>query len=260
MRRLLRRRVRVGCCGPRAIRLAQLAAVGAAAVLMVSRFTADDAAWVLPGTVLREDDEALKIVFSAPVQPSMLQECFSHVQSTVPSASYGSGIVVLRMSSLAAESTRTGKSLEETATTSLRGLLAGGLRGVVLVPGHRGVWTTTNVERVRQAVRSAVDFHGGALDVSFAAVPPATVQCAGVGHVGAGVAWALASGAASVVDLAHIAALSRMALFFEPGLPRFLQQAALATQASPSPPLRKHFLVCGGDADRCDVRPDALQV
>lgn len=211
-----------------------------------------------------EVDETQVISYIEPLPATRLDECLCHVRVDPPALPLGNGTgewdttvgpaVVVSLAALSTLASDSELSLEAATASALYGLCEGGVRSVYLVPGMGSHWTTRNIGAVAAAVAATRDLHGEPLPVSFVAVPPAAVQCAGVGDERMGVAAALAAGAPAVLLASHVSALKRRALFFEPALPRFLPQA----QASPAPvPLRRHFLTCGGGEAPCMPPPDA---
>jgi hypothetical protein len=236
--------------------------------------------------------KAPRISYAVPLPPAELSTCFGHIDGSFrvrhnfSDTQRGDAAAVVPLNALMALAAREGSSLRQAAASALYGFLEGGTYHVILVPGdaHFFEWDAEGaVAAVREAVAAAVDFHGVHLPTHFSAVPPETVECLGVDAISAGAAWAVATGAQSVLSLEEVSPMTRVSLRFGTVDPRFLVQitssgpAAEAQPGGPSssvsrggapalplPPLRKHFQACGGsvgpNAAQCDPLPDALHL
>lgn len=210
---------------------------------------------------------SLPPVHFPPVAPEQLKTCFDLVTSPAgpaggsnASPGRGDATAVVSLFDLVSLSQSTRSSLLVAATGALSGLIEGGVNHVVLVPGDLTAWDDADVAAVRSSVAAAVDTHGVGLVTAFSAVPPAAVQCLGISGLGAGVAWAVSSGAQSVILLDVVSAFPRASLRFGTSRPRFLAQAS-ASGPNHNPQWRKHFQACGGNSLRqCDPLVDAPQL
>jgi hypothetical protein len=200
----------------------------------------------------------IEIKFALPVVPAELERCFSFVVSERLNRTRGDSAIVVTLSALEAHNT----ALAPAVATTLYSIIEGGAGHVILVPGTTHTqWTEAAVAQVRNAIAAAVDHHGEALPTSFSAVPPAAVECLGVGHSAAGIAWAAVAGATSVFHAEVLSELGPVSLRFSTASARFLPQIYADGFAEPPlAPVRKHFQACGGARGPCDPLPDALRV
>lgn len=253
-----------------ALLLALFFLIGIASILFLSHLGATPlgAAFRQLDSVVNADDidEARVISYASPVPLKDVSGCLCHVSraprsprtnATREGDERGPALIV-SLAALASLASESALPLALASASALSGFLDGGVNHVLLVPGPGAAWTARSVAVVADVIAAARDLHGDALYVAFSAVSPAAVQCMGVGETRAGVAAALAGGASSVLVASHVSLFNRTALFFEPGLARFLPQLqAVQGAASPSPPLRRHFLACGGDSAPCSLHSDA---
>ena len=174
--------------------------------------------------------------------------------------------VVVAFSALRDLAVRHSVRLGVSTSRVLNGLIAGGVNLVILTgdAGEEG-WDDASVAEVAEAVAGAVDQHGTAVRVGFAAIPPALVRCLDVGGMGAGVLWAAAVGRArAVLALDHATYLARRALFFDTTAARMLPQDAdentdvaeanvesAGDRWPVSRRIRDHFVACGGGPAPC---------
>ena len=163
-----------------------------------------------------------------PVDPTDLATCFELIVSQRETVTRGDAVAVISLAALTGMAEREKLSVKEATAAMLYAVIEGGANHVVLVPGAASSWSSTAVTGVREAIAAAVDQHGVALLTSFSAVPPAAVACLGVGEVGAGIAWAAASGAASVFHVAWASPLRPVSLRFSTATARFTPQARFA--------------------------------
>ena len=213
-----------------------------------------------------EDGTFLASLAGAP-SATALARCFDGV--SVTRSAVGHVAAVVRFSRIAALSLTTGSTIGVAAASALRGLVDGGVGHIVLVPGG-SAWPPRDVEDVSAGVHGLLDEHGVSLMPGFSALSPEHTRCVGGGDAAAGVAWAIASGADAVLMLDHVSPLQHRALFFDPGLPRFLPQVGrgpdddegnstahrraaetLSPSASVSHRLQSHFVACGGRPAPC---------
>ena len=203
------------------------------------------------------------VQYGPPVVPGDLSKCFELVITQTQNATRGNAVAVVALNSLDALAKREQTTLMQATVSALHSIIEGGANHIVLTPGTSAdtVWSEAAVNAVREAVALAADQHGVALPTSFSAVPPIMAQCLGVGDTGAGIAWAVASGAQSVYHVAVASRLRPVSLRFPTTSARFIPQVAVEGFAEPPlPPLRRHFQACGGAPGQCDPLPDALKV